>query len=249
LPAVKILHLSDGAALSQEELEVAGSDTNAEYVARRREECAEALALANVEPSSIENRDFAQGGLAYSLVDSTKLVLEFLRKTSPRAVITHAYEGGHPDHDAAAFSVHWAACLLRDHGLEPPTIFEMAVYPGGNGQSKVPEFLHSPSRESTTLLLDAKANDLKARMFACLKTQSLVLANSPLGPEKFRQAPAYDFRLPPHLGKLHYEEFPWSMTGKEWRWHAREAVKKLLPPSKRALFHFSHSMGARFLSV
>jgi hypothetical protein len=105
----------------------------------------------------------------------------------------------------------------------------MAIYPGKNGLSKVPEFLFDASRESTTLVLDAKAVKLKRRMFECFATQREVIANTPLGPEKFRQAPIYDFRLPPYFGKLHYEKLEWGITGKEWRALARQALKTLNP--------------------
>ncbi len=50
-----------------------------------------------------------------------------VRGTGTAVVLTHAYEGGHPDHDAAAFAVHAAAELLRREGGEI-AIIEMPFY-------------------------------------------------------------------------------------------------------------------------
>src|SRR6185437_9724842 len=51
-------------------------------------------------------------------------------------VFTHAYEGGHPDHDAVAFAVH-AACRLSDI---PPAIVEMPYYHRQDGRLITGEF-------------------------------------------------------------------------------------------------------------
>jgi hypothetical protein len=45
--------------------------------------------------------------------------------------------------------------------------------------------------------------------------------------ERFRTAPAYDFTVPPHDGRLHYENFDWGVTGHEWRRNARETLRRL----------------------
>jgi hypothetical protein len=43
--------------------------------------------------------------------------------------------------------------------------------------------------------------------------------------EKFRIAPSYDFRQPPHAGRLFYENFDWGIrSGAQWRALARAAL-------------------------
>jgi hypothetical protein len=42
--------------------------------------------------------------------------------------------------------------------------------------------------------------------------------------ERFRDAPQYDFLLPPHPGKLWYECLCWPMTGEKWRELAQSAL-------------------------
>jgi len=180
-----------------------------------------------VDREKIVEWELPQFEASYQLVTLSEKLLKFFREISPEVVLTHAYEGGHPDHDATAFAVHAAVSALSLKRLKPPVIYEMAIYPGKNGLSKVPEFLFNAARESTTLVLDEANAKLKRQMFDCFVTQHDILANTPLGPEKFREAPVYDFRLPPYFGKLHYEKLNWGMTGKEWRSLARQALKTL----------------------
>jgi LmbE family N-acetylglucosaminyl deacetylase len=222
LPNVRILHVSHG-AFAVQETQKAGFDIATE----RKRECLAALALAKVPSDRVVEFDLPQLEAPYKMVELTRSLLTFLQKNSSRIVLTHAYEGGHPDHDAVAFATHSAVRLLSQYGLKPPVIFEMAIYPDKNGLLKMPEFLHNPAGESTTLMLDSDALELKKRMFDCFKTQQQTLAQSPLGPEKFRQAPVYDFTRPPHDGKLHYEKLNLGVTGEQWRELAREAEQVL----------------------
>lgn len=227
LSNVRILHLSDGAPRSIEEATAAGFDSVEAYASARRRECREALAIAKVPADRVVELNRPQMALSLDLPKLTYDVLGFLQKTAPRVVLTHAYEGGHPDHDATAFATHCAIKLMRKNGIKPPVIFEMALYPGNCGRTKVPEFLHNPARESTTIVLDRRAQELKRQMFDCFESQKSSLTQSPLGPEKFRKAPTYQFLAPPHNGQLHYEKFDWGITGADWRKLAKDALADL----------------------
>jgi hypothetical protein len=50
----------------------------------------------------------------------------------------------------------------------------------------------------------------------------------PLDYERFRAAPAYDFTVSPHTGRLHYEHCNWGMTAERWREFARIAQIRLV---------------------
>jgi LmbE family N-acetylglucosaminyl deacetylase len=226
---ISVLHVSDGVSQMFE-----NAYLRAHCAETRRRECIRALNLANVPADNVVEWQLQPFMAPYQLEGLSEKLLKFFRKISPEVVLTHAYEGGHPDHDATAFAVHAAVRRLLTR-LKPPAIYEMAIYPGNNGLSKVPEFLFDASRESTTLVLDATAVKLKRQMFECFTTQREVMANTPLGPEKFREAPIYDFRLPPHFGKLHYEKLEFGITGKEWRSLARQALKTLNPRNRNLL--------------
>jgi hypothetical protein len=149
-------------------------------------------------------------------------------------VVTHPYEGAHPDHDATAFATHAALRLLNKNGFRPPALFEMALHPSLDSAAKIPEFLSAHDRETTILMLDAKARTLKANMFDCFQSQKKSLLDSPLGPEKFRSPGDYDFNQPPCEGKLHYENFEWAPSPAEWQQNARVAWTTLFPASLQA---------------
>jgi hypothetical protein len=66
-------------------------------------------------------------------------------------------------------------------------------------------------------------------MYECFATQRKALKENPLGPERFRRPPPYDFTMPPQSGKLNYENFDREFTGHEWELLARKAWTDLFP--------------------
>jgi LmbE family N-acetylglucosaminyl deacetylase len=235
LAEVFVLHISNGFPHLDAEVKANNIEKENEYAEQRRRECYAALQIASVPNDNVTELNVPQFSIPFQLVALTKEVLKFLQRTSPQIILTHAYEGGHPDHDATAFATHAAVRLLTENGLKAPAIFEMALYPGKSGLSKVPEFLHSPARESTTLSLNRDAQDLKLKMFNCFKTHRQIFEISPLGPERFRESPGYDFTQPPHEGELYYENFDWGMTGEDWRALATEANRLLFSEASQKI--------------
>ncbi len=229
LAKITVLHITDGTAPSMQAAQAAGFERLSDYARARRQECISALALANVPLEKIVDFGVADQQATHYLAALAKRITTFLQQSAPDFVLTHAYEGGHPDHDAAAFATHAAARLMRQSGIQPPVVFEIALHPSKDGKSKVAEFLPNSAREITTLVLDKEARDLKGRMYDCFATQRQVLKASPIGPERFRQAPCYDFRRPPHRGKLHYENFACGFTGEQWQSLACRALDNLFP--------------------
>lgn len=229
LANVTILHVTDGAPINREMAKAAGFEQSSDYARVRREECVTALALANVPEERIVEFGVADHQAPYSLSHLTKRLTRFLQRSAPNIVLTHPYEGGHPDHDATAFATHAAVRLLQRNGLSPPVLFEMALHPGNDGENRVLDFLPSSGREITTFMLDEAAKELKRRMFNCFVTQREVLNKGPLGPERFRRSPGYDFAQPPNSGKPNYERFECGITGVEWQSLARKAWGDLFP--------------------
>ena len=97
------------------------------------------------------------------------------------AVLTHPYEGGHPDHDAAAF--------IAAHCGVP--VMEFACYRAGNGGMEVGTFLPGP--EPVRLVLTPGEARRKRAMLDCFVTQAATLQPFGTTQETFRLAPAYDF--------------------------------------------------------
>ena len=229
LTDISIVHLTDGAPYNRRVSHEAGFERDADYAAARRRECISALAIANIPPERIVELGILDHSAPHFLFELAKRITTFLQRTSPDIVITHPYEGGHPDHDSAAFATHAALRLLERNGFQPPTVFEMALHPGKDGNTRVLDFLPSAGRETTTLLLDHKARETKRRMLECFGTQREAMKSIPLGPEKFRRPPAYDFLAPPQNGKLNYEHFHGAITRDKWQSLASQAWTHLFP--------------------
>ena len=226
---VTVLHVTDGAPADMQDAKAAGFNERSDYARARKEECLNALAIANVPEDRVVDLEIIDQHASSCLADLTKKITIFLQQSSADIVVTHAYEGGHPDHDATAFATHAALRLMRQNGFKPPVIFEMGLHPSEDFKAKVPDFLPGTERETTTLLLDERAKELKQRMFACFETQRESLEASAIGPEKFRQPIAYDFSAPPQDGKLHYEKFEWALSRDQWQSLACDALADLFP--------------------
>ena len=229
LKDVTVIHLTDGAPRNKRIVNEAGFEGSAAYAEARRRECISALALANVPEDHVLELDIGDHQAPQFLAELSKRLTTLLQHSAPDVVLTHPYEGGHPDHDAAAFATNAAVRLLKRHGFKPPVLFEMALHPGRDGETRVLDFLPSSGRETTTLMLDEEAQELKRRMYECFATQREALKENPLGPERFRRPPLYDFTLPPQHGKLNYENFDQEFTRQEWQFLARKAWIDLFP--------------------
>ena len=139
-----------------------------------------------------------------------------IRETGPEAVLTHPYEGGHPDHDACAFAVHTAVRRIAPETR--PIILEAAFYHAGPEGIETNCFLPAPAPMiEVTRRLNAQEKAAKQALLDCFPTQRETLRYFDLSVERYRVAPAYDFTQPPHQGELFYERFPWGMTGSRFR--------------------------------
>lgn len=198
-----IVHVTDGSPRNHTGRE--------QYAHTRRLELYEALALAGIGEDRCRQLGFVDQEAYLHLPELVEKIAALIQEIRPDIVYTHPYEGGHPDHDSAAFAV---AQVCRAH--------EFTSYHAGPGGFVHGEFLGDGDIESVELN-DAE-RELKRKMFQCFRSQELVLRNFAPGPEKFRNAPEYDFTQPPHPGQLHYEKLGWNITGEMWR---AEAMKLL----------------------
>jgi LmbE family N-acetylglucosaminyl deacetylase len=138
------------------------------------------------------------------------------------AVLTHAFEHGHPDHDTAALAVHLACRAMESRGATPPQHYEFAGYHLEGGKPVAGRF--GPGSPGPEVRIEHSPAELarKQRAIDCFRTQAVLLAGYPLSPECVRCAPRYDFTRPP--GPALYDRFGWSMTSERWRETARAAM-------------------------
>ncbi len=210
-----IVHTTDGAPRGVEDRE--------EYARTRSREVKRAVALAGVTPDRLRTLGTVDQESVRALATMRQQLCDLLSELRPDAIVTHPYEGGHPDHDAAALTVAAAVEQMK----EKPRVVEFASYHNGNpsgvASMKVGEFLPGPC-EAETVILSPESRAMKQRMFECFRSQSEMLANFPVAIERFRDAPAYAFDRAPHEGQLFYEAQGWGV-GAEWRRLAVEALR------------------------
>jgi LmbE family N-acetylglucosaminyl deacetylase len=220
LPDAAVLHVTDGAPRDGRDARAHGFARIADYAAARRQEAEAALAMAGAR--ALPPLGIADQEVALHLVPVAHRIAEVVRRERPALVVTHAYEGGHPDHDAVAFSVRAALRLLRD----APELAEMTGYHAGGPTGIEAGVFLPPEGEVVAFAPDVA---LKRRMLDVFATQRAVLSAFPIGPERLRPAPAVDWAQPPHPGPLFYEHLPWGMDGARFRAVAHAAWQGLAP--------------------
>lgn len=202
-----LVYLTDGAPRDLRDARRAGFTNAGDYAAARFRELEAALAVSGAT-ARVVRLDVPDQRASFCMDALIGRLRSVFAAFEPRCVITHPYEGGHPDHDAASLIVG-RACL-------PNRIVEFASYHAGAGGKLVTgTFLHGA--EATVVPLTAAERDCKRAMLACFGSQQATLAAFHVDHEAFRAAPDYDFTLPPHQGCLLYEQFDWGVTGTRWR--------------------------------
>lgn len=224
LPRAVVAYVTGGAPADMGDAARLGFPTGAAYAAARALEAETALALAGVDRSRIVRLGLVDQEVTPRIGKLAASLAATLRDTAAEVVLTHPYEGGHPDHDATALAVRLACRHLRAAGERAPELVEFAgYYAGGPLGIAVQEFLPVDGVQVVTARLDPADRDLKRRMLAAHASQQVILRFVPVDRERFRPAPAYDFRRPPHPGRPLYETFLPGWTGERWRRLAGEA--------------------------
>jgi N-acetylglucosamine malate deacetylase 2 len=223
-----VIYLTDGAPRNSRWRSPHVNGSREFYACVRAEEAASALALVGVPAVRI----MFLGAVDQEAIHEVQRLLEdfihAVQRIQPSFIITHPYEGGHPDHDTAALVARLA---LRSSGQRlgsTPELLEMTSYHAVDGRRVSGEFLSWPGvstrQEQVILKLSPPERASKARMLGCYVSQWHVLSEFPLEPEGLRVAPLYNFSQPPHHGPLWYECLQWPLTGHRWRELASAAV-------------------------
>jgi LmbE family N-acetylglucosaminyl deacetylase len=227
---VDIVYLTDGAPRDPRFRSPHVSGSRDFYACVRAEEAASALAWAGISSSRITFLGATDQESIYEVPALLECLVSLMTKLQPSVVITHPYEGGHPDHDTAALLARMAARELQQAGSDSFHLVEMTSYHARDGRRACGEFIPFSARTNNgqavlTLKLSSEERARKARMLGCYLSQWHVLSEFPLEPERLRIAPLYDFTRPPHDGLLWYETLGWPLTGAQWREMAARTLR------------------------
>jgi LmbE family N-acetylglucosaminyl deacetylase len=235
---IAIAHLTDGAPQNMHDAALARFRDRETYARARRLELEAALEHLPDGTPELHALGFRDQEVAHALVDAVAVVRGVVETFGPTVVMTHPYEGGHPDHDAAAFAAYAA---LRGPAAPdpPPRLLEMTSYHWTGETLQSGEFLPA-SEPETKLRLSDDVLAIKRRMLRSFKSQRRIIAALHLDRhERFREAPQYEFRRPPAPpGHIFYEQFDWGLDSATWCEYAVQALKALqiapIPKSRTA---------------
>jgi LmbE family N-acetylglucosaminyl deacetylase len=223
---ISFVHVTDGAPRDMKDARESGFTNRDDYARARREEFHKALGLLNVSSRAELALNVVDQETASHMPELAAQLQSVLLDLKPEVVVTHPYEGGHPDHDSTAWAVAAACERLKQEGEESPLVVEMTSYHNGTYGMVAGQFLPDDGTPTVTHELTAQECLFKRRLYACYKTQQRTLRWFPIENEVFRIAPRYNFSKPPHEGKLFYEQFKWGMDGARWRALATQASRE-----------------------
>lgn len=216
LPDVCIVHVTDGAPRTTTAARVHGFHHWADYARVRRKELERAAAAGGLPAAALKSLSLPAQSVALRLAALTHALLGFI--AGAELVLTDAYEGVDPDHDAIAFAV--AAARSRMRGRRPGVI-DMPLYRR-----------HDAGDGAIRLRLTHDERVRKARMLAEFVTQHEVLMAFGVRDECYRIAPEQDFTRPRE--EVRYARVDRGISGGQFPQLARAARGELGLDAARA---------------
>lgn len=213
LQGVMVVVVTDGAPRNLVDARALGFGSAQDYAEARTGELLTVMQLGGVLPGRLVQLGIPDQEVTHRLADVAQDLAECFAANGTRLALTHAYEGGHPDHDAVAFCVHRAAEAMRFD----MAVLEMPFYRAGENGEWHQSFADGDCLDHVEIALDDTGRALKRQMFDAYKTQRHVIADFSMEREQYRVAPRYDFSQLPNAGRLLYEKQDWGMTGDRWQ--------------------------------
>lgn len=228
LNGVTMIHATDGAPRNAADAVERGFSGAAEYARARARELERAMMLCGVPVADRFCLGVPDQEAALRLVRIARALAALFEERATEVVLTHAFEGGHPDHDAAAFAVDAARRLSRRKG-RAIGIVEMPFYrlEAANEAWAVQRFAPAAGADEVEISLDGRARAMKQAVLAVHRTQAEMLKIFAPDVERFRIAPDHAFGTLPNGGRLLYERHPWGLTGARWLALVRSAAAEL----------------------
>jgi len=133
---------------------------------------------------------FVDQHLFHHLRPALNSLCQIARAFSPDALLTHAYEGGHIDHDACSFIANRAAATLSI------PVFEFPLYSNdANGKPLLQQFRGAGPTPKEYLLTETETAS-KKKMLAEYKTQPGLTPIFQCTTERLRPATGIDYSIP-----------------------------------------------------
>lgn len=215
-----VIFLTDGAPEDSQLWPRDFRGSREEYALCRCQEAEAALAFAGISQGQIKWLGAVDQEAIFHAARLTETLVRIVVEPRLDILVTHPYEGGHPDHDAAALIANMAIARL-------PRLLclEMSSYHARGDRCESGEFLNADLGSEFVFELSKDEIARKRQMFNAYGSQTLVLGNFSVDREKLRLAPAYNFANPPQEGKPWYEQLGWPMTAGRWRTLADNALR------------------------
>jgi len=225
LRGITAVTLTDGAPRDLADARARGYTSAPDYAVVRGAELRRALAIAQVLPRNVFVLGFADQEAAFNMPAAALALCEIFCTREIALVLTHAVEGAHPDHDAAAFVARAAAALAARVG-HPVSIVEMPYYRAGRFGLVRQTFVPGGQRQ-VQISLARREREYKLAMFGAHASQAARLAHFSTVTERFRAAAPFDFRMLPNGGRLLYQRYVRNMTGAQWLKLVEESCRQL----------------------
>jgi LmbE family N-acetylglucosaminyl deacetylase len=181
-----LVHATDGAAAEEE-----GEATH--LPALRFAELDEALRRLGADRLTKMRLNHPDGNLIGHAASAIVRVTELLAGVD--VAITHAFEGGHPDHDACAPILDAACRTLEERDAQPPKRLEFPLYRLEHGGIRLATFpVGEPQGSALTLTEEQQAR--KRESLSAFKSQRHVVDHFPVAQEALRSTPTRDCLAP-----------------------------------------------------
>jgi len=206
----RLVMVTDGAPHDMADARRLGIARREDYAAVRARELDDALAALGFAGRLVRYGVPDQGAV-YALPE----LVERLRADldGVELVVTHPYEGGHPDHDAVACAVARAVAGMA----KPPAVVEFACYARFAGERVWARFVADDACPERVRALDAEDRDRIEAALAAHASQAAVFGPWRPEAERWRAAPRHDFARPPRAEACLYDAFGWTLTSERWR--------------------------------
>jgi N-acetylglucosamine malate deacetylase 2 len=193
---VHVVYVTSGGLIDGNRLNNLGLGDAPAYARLREQEANNALSF--VRNSTFHFLRYGDGSVYQYLWDIFIDMEELIKQIQPKAILTHAYEGAHQDHDCCSYLTsqcgarHNIACWeMPFYHLECNKIIRQKFMDGAPSVLKM-----SPSKDELLI---------KCRMLLAHASQRGILRHfDPRIPEEFRRQPNYDYTLPAQKGQTRF---------------------------------------------